>query len=170
MAAHRTPDDASLKESGIDQEFNVVGDFFLCFSRRDSTVLALQPKQLDCREVEIGDVLNRHARQVPYRDRISCSPRSAPLVLRRELASPTCLLHAEEVGVPAPRDIAFGGDERVLARRVQHAVAKRADIARGLQVLRGSHRPPAGFHRSDDTARPREAVGRETPLHCRICR
>jgi hypothetical protein len=37
----------------------------------------------------------------------------------------------------------------MLARRVQHPVAERADVARRLQALRGPHRPPACRHERD---------------------
>ena len=37
----------------------------------------------------------------------------------------------------------------MLARRVQHPVAQRADVACGLEVLSRAHRPPTGFHGPD---------------------
>ena len=48
--------------------------------------------------------------------------------------------------MPAPRQVAFRGNEGMFARRMQHAVAEWAHVARRLEVLRGSHRPPASLH------------------------
>jgi Family of unknown function (DUF6812) len=46
------------------------------------------------------------------------------------------------VGVPPPRPIPFGHDQHVLAERRQVLPAERADIRRGLAILRRAHFPP----------------------------
>src|SRR3954470_19151197 len=74
------------------------------------------------------------------------SAAAARLLARRE-ATRLALLHdAVHVRVAAFRDVALGRDESVLARRVQQAVAERADVGLRLQALRGTELPPPWLH------------------------
>ncbi len=75
--------------------------------------------------------------------------RCPPLVLGANLTATVSVADALEVRMAAPRHVALRRDQCMLARRVQHPVAERTDVARGLQALRRAHRPPAGRHGFD---------------------
>lgn len=81
------------------------------------------------------------------------SPGLAPLVLGGELASTARLRNAVGVSVSAPTRIPLRKEQHVLADRMELLIAERADVGRGLQVLRAAHvPPPKGFLVGHSTA------------------
>ena len=65
-----------------------------------------------------------------------------PFVAARQPPGPAGGRHALRVCVAAPRGIALGGDEHVLAERGEEAATERAAVGGGLAVLCPPHRPP----------------------------